>query len=84
MFFESQESHRKDVLATLSRKYHAITPLLTKIEGLVVYTNTGKSFQLRNYYKHWEKKLFESITKVSIVSFKAMIYCIHTHIDVFE
>lgn len=64
MFFEAQESHRSSVLNSLARKYHAIGPLLTKIEGLIVYTNTGKSRRLASYYVHWEKKIFDAIVKV--------------------
>ena len=50
----------------LARKYRGIGPLLTKVEGLVVHTNTGKSPKLRNYYAHWEKKIFEALTKVCV------------------
>nr|WAW84832.1 axonemal dynein heavy chain 10 [Halisarca dujardinii] len=63
-FFEAQETHRSNVLNSLARKYHAIGPLLTKIEGLVVYTNSGKSPKLRSYYTFWERKIFDSITKM--------------------
>ena len=59
-----QETHRSSVLTTLARKYHAIGPLLTKIEGLIVYTNSGKSGRLTAYYAHWEKKVFDAIVKV--------------------
>ena len=42
-YFEFQEIHRSRIFSTLSRKYHDIGPLLIKVEGLVVSTNTGKS-----------------------------------------
>ena len=48
----------------MARKYRAIGPLLTKMEGLVVHTNTGKSPKLARYYAYWERKVFESLTKV--------------------
>ena len=64
-FFEFQSAHRSTILNALSRKYHAIGPLLIKMEGLVVYTNSGKSPRLKSYYAHWEKKIFDAIVKVS-------------------
>ena len=65
-FFEFQSAHRSVVLSALARKYHAIGPLLIKMEGLVVYTNSGKSPRLKAYYAHWEKKIFDSIIKVCV------------------
>lgn len=52
------------MLGGLSRRYHAISPLLIKVEGLVVYTNTGKSPHLKTYYAYWEKRVFDSLVKV--------------------
>jgi len=48
------------------QKFKAIGPLLTKVEGLVVNTNTGESQKLKQYYAHWEMKIFNSLTVVSI------------------
>ena len=63
-FFEYIEQERAKDFEVLVRKYHAIGPLLTKVEELVVHTNTGKSPRLALYYSHWEKKIFASLTKV--------------------
>ncbi len=49
----------------LGRKYSAIGPLLTKLEGVVVNTNTGKSPKMAPYYAHCEKKIFDTVYKVS-------------------
>jgi dynein heavy chain len=65
-FFEAQETHRSNVLSALARKYNAIGPLLTKIEGLVVYTNSGKSQRLKGYYAFWERRIFDCITKMVV------------------
>ena len=66
-FFESVERERAKDFEILARKYRAIGPLLTKVEGLVVHTNTGKSPKLHQYYAYWERKIFESLTKVQIL-----------------
>ena len=45
-------------------KFQAIAPLLTKVEGLVVNTNTGEAAKLKQYYAHWETKIYNSLTAV--------------------
>ncbi len=67
-FFEFIERERAKDFETLARKYRAIGPLLTKMEGLVVHTNTGKSPKLHQYYAYWERKIYESLTRVSVKS----------------
>lgn len=49
----------------MARKYRAIGPLLTKMEGLVVHTNTGRSTKLQPYYAYWENAVYEALTKVT-------------------
>ena len=66
-YFEFQGEYRSGVVGSLVRKYHGIGPLLIKVEGLVVSTNTGRSFRLRQYYAYWEKRLFNSFVKVSLL-----------------
>ena len=58
-YFEFQESYHCGILNSLSRKYHGIGPLLIKVEGLVVYTNTGRSPHLKEYYAYWESPLVD-------------------------
>lgn len=67
-YYDFQEEHRSNVLNALSRKYHAIGPLLVKVEGLVVQSNTGKCQRLAHYYEHWEAKVFQALVKVSRMS----------------
>ena len=64
-YYDFQENYRTGVLNSLSRKYHAIGPLLIKMEGLVVYSNTGKSPRLKDYYSYWERRVFDSLVSVS-------------------
>ena len=40
---------RTKEIEQLSRKYRAIGPLLTKMEGLIAQTNTGKSPKLQKF-----------------------------------
>ena len=65
-YFEHIERERSKDFEVLARKYRAIGPLLTKMEGLVVHTNSGRSPKLHQYYSHWEKKAYEALTQVCI------------------
>ncbi|XP_014674920.1 PREDICTED: dynein heavy chain 10, axonemal-like [Priapulus caudatus] len=69
-FFEFLEHERTRDFELLTRKYRAIGPLLTKMEGLVVHTNTGKSAKLAPYYAYWEKRMYESLLKLVINNLK--------------
>ena len=74
-YYDFQEERRRSVLGSLGRKYHAIGPLLVKVEGLVVQSNTGKCPRLARYYEHWEAKVFQSLVKVRRVHTHA--FCKH-------
>ncbi|OPL07248.1 hypothetical protein AM593_02817, partial [Mytilus galloprovincialis] len=63
-YFENVEQERAKDFEILARKYRAIGPLLTKMEGLVVHTNSGRSAKLSAYYSHWERKVFDSLNKL--------------------
>nr|XP_039267660.1 dynein heavy chain 10, axonemal-like [Styela clava] len=65
-YLEYIELERTKDLDVLARKYRAIGPLLTKMEGLVAHTNTGKSKKLNKYYEHWEKRVFDCLTNMVI------------------
>ncbi|XP_064619187.1 dynein axonemal heavy chain 10-like isoform X2 [Lineus longissimus] len=67
-FYEYVERERAKDFETLARKYRAVGPLLTKMEGLVVHTNTGKSPKLHQYYSYWERRVFHSLTKLILNS----------------
>lgn len=69
-FFDYIDKERSKDLETLARKYRAIGPLLTKMEGLVANTNSGKSEQLRAYYNHWEKKIYDALLQCTINNLK--------------
>ena len=60
-YFEVVEANRARDIELLARKYRAMGPLLTKLEGLVVSTNTGRAERMANYYKHWEKRVYEAV-----------------------
>ncbi|XP_069353306.1 dynein axonemal heavy chain 10 isoform X2 [Eulemur rufifrons] len=75
-FFEHIDRERARDVDHMVRWYLAIGPLLTKVEGLVVHTNTGKAPKLASYYEYWENRIYEVLTKLilrNLQSFNALI-----------
>ncbi|XP_004690685.2 PREDICTED: dynein heavy chain 10, axonemal [Condylura cristata] len=75
-FFEHIEVERLKDVEHMVRWYLAIGPLLTKVEGLVVHTNTGKAPKLLSYYEYWENKIYEVLTKLilkNLQSFNSLV-----------
>ncbi|XP_042636525.1 dynein axonemal heavy chain 10 [Orycteropus afer afer] len=75
-FFEHIERERTKDLDHMVRWYLAIGPLLTKVEGLVIQTNTGKAPKLASYYEYWENRIYEVLTKLilkNLQSFNSLI-----------
>jgi len=67
-YFDYIEKEQRKDFELMLRKFQAIAPLLTKVEGLVVNTNTGESPKLRQYYAHWELKIYDSLTTVGQIN----------------
>ncbi|KAJ8284497.1 hypothetical protein COCON_G00033470 [Conger conger] len=65
-FCELMENERLKDVNLLSRKYNAIHPLLTKMESLIMQTNSGKAKRMVPYYAYWEKKIFDALTKMVV------------------
>ncbi|XP_058850532.1 dynein axonemal heavy chain 10 [Acipenser ruthenus] len=63
-FYEHMERERMKEVSFLCQKYTAIGPLLTKMEGLVVHTNSGRAPKMAQYYVFWERKVYNTLTKM--------------------
>uniref|UniRef100_G1NVC6 Dynein axonemal heavy chain 10 n=1 Tax=Myotis lucifugus TaxID=59463 RepID=G1NVC6_MYOLU len=70
-FFEHIDRERTKDVDYMVRWYLAIGPLLTKVEGLVIHTNTGKAPKLATYYEYWEKRVYEVLTKLILKNLQA-------------
>ncbi|XP_014373608.2 dynein heavy chain 10, axonemal, partial [Alligator sinensis] len=70
-FFEHIKQERLKDLEYMVRKYAAIGPLLTKVEGLIVNTNTGRSAKLASYYAYWENKIYHTLTQLILKNLQA-------------
>lgn len=63
-FFETLETIRERTTGRLITTYRAMSPMLVKIEGLVMNTNSGKAPKLAHYYQFWERKIYAAIKQV--------------------
>lgn len=48
----------------IANRYRSITPLLKKVEEVVVVTNTGTSKLFAEYYSYWEQKVFKALNEM--------------------
>ncbi|XP_053555751.1 dynein axonemal heavy chain 10 [Bombina bombina] len=83
-FFEYIEKERTKDVEIMVRKYSAIGPLLTKMEGLVVHTNTGKDPKMSQYYSYWERRIYNSLTKMIIKNFQNFNSAIVSNTPIFQ
>ncbi|XP_063171723.1 dynein axonemal heavy chain 10 [Candoia aspera] len=75
-YFEFVKRERSRDMEHMVRKYISVGPLLTKMEGLVANTNTGRAPRLVPYYAYWEKKVYQSLTNLilkNLQSFNAAV-----------
>ncbi|KAL7391500.1 hypothetical protein ABVT39_010104 [Epinephelus coioides] len=70
-FCERIEQERVKTVNSLSRKYADIGPLLTKTEHLFMETSSGKAKCMADYYKYWERKVLDSLTKMVLRNIQA-------------
>ena len=62
-FYDKMETIRTSQLNVLVEKYKCIGSILLKVESLVVGTGTCSSPSLREYYKYWERRVYNAITQ---------------------
>uniref|UniRef100_H3BAL0 Dynein axonemal heavy chain 10 n=1 Tax=Latimeria chalumnae TaxID=7897 RepID=H3BAL0_LATCH len=83
-FYDHIEHERAKDIVLAVRKYSAIGPLLTKMEGLVVHTNTGKASKLGLYYAYWERKVYSTITKMILKSLQFFNSTVVRNVPLFQ
>ncbi|XP_036076372.1 dynein heavy chain 10, axonemal isoform X2 [Rousettus aegyptiacus] len=83
-FFEHIDLERAKDLDHMVRWYLAIGPLLTKVEGLVIHTNTGKAPKLASYYEYWESKIYEVLTKLVLKNLQAFNTLVLGNVPLFQ
>uniref|UniRef100_A0A6I8PPI6 Dynein heavy chain tail domain-containing protein n=1 Tax=Ornithorhynchus anatinus TaxID=9258 RepID=A0A6I8PPI6_ORNAN len=83
-FFEYIEHERAKDVDLMVRKYSAIGPLLTKVEGLIIHTNTGKAPKLASYYAYWENKIYNILTKLVLKNLQVFNSAVLGNVPLFQ
>ncbi|XP_019604311.2 dynein axonemal heavy chain 10 [Rhinolophus sinicus] len=83
-FFEHIDRERAKDVDYMVRWYLAVGPLLTKVEGLVIQTNTGKAPKLASYYEYWENRIYEVLTKLIVKNLQSFNSLILGNVPLFQ
>lgn len=60
-------NRRSELVSSMSKTYQSISPMLVKLESLVLGTSTGASPAMQLLYEKYEKKIFAAF--IMYVSF---------------
>ncbi|MBN3296580.1 DYH10 protein, partial [Amia calva] len=83
-FCELIERERIKDVNLLCRKYTAIGPLLTKMEGLIIQTNTGRDKRMAQYYAYWERKVYDALTNMVLRNIQAFNTALTGNVPLFQ
>ncbi|XP_041985040.1 dynein axonemal heavy chain 10 [Aricia agestis] len=64
-YFVEVELERLQRVGKLSRSYDRISPILMKLEYLILGTSTGKSDVMTAYYSYWESRIFKTLVTLT-------------------
>lgn len=64
--FDIIERQRSERLSTLVAKYRGIKPIMQQIEGNICGTDTCAAPALAEFYRYWERRFFNAISKVCV------------------
>lgn len=63
-FFVYVKGEREKDTELMVRNYTAIPKSLTKVEGRVANSKSGKSPKLASYYAYWENRIYQVLTEL--------------------
>lgn len=59
-------------LEDLAKQYRSMTPVIIKVEALVLGTSTGKSQALASYYAYWEGRVHNALITMVLRGLKTL------------
>ncbi|NXI62875.1 DYH10 protein, partial [Anseranas semipalmata] len=83
-FFVHVKCERAKDIQLMVRKYTAIPQLLTKVEGRVANTNSGKSPKLASYYAYWENRIYQVLTQLILKNLRAFNAAVLGNVPLFQ
>ncbi|XP_070520949.1 dynein axonemal heavy chain 10 [Cardiocondyla obscurior] len=60
-YFMEVKSRRSELVFSMLKTYHSVSPMLIKLESLVLNTSTGASQAMQLLYEKYEKKIFSAL-----------------------
>ncbi|XP_019718448.1 dynein heavy chain 10, axonemal-like [Hippocampus comes] len=83
-FFECIDRERIKTVNMLRSKYADIGPVISKVEHLIMETNTGKCASMSSYYAYWERKVHEALISMVQRNIKAFNVVLMGNIPLFR
>lgn len=72
-FFKVMIDTRTEKFSKLMKVYESFSPILIKLEVMVLGTNTGKSPAMVPYYSFWEAEIYKAFVHMVLRNFETMI-----------
>ncbi|XP_061762564.1 dynein axonemal heavy chain 10-like [Nerophis ophidion] len=70
-FYECIDRERNKTVNLLKSKYADIGPVITKVEHLIMETNSGKCQSMSGYYTYWEHRVHDALVNMLLRNIKA-------------
>ncbi|XP_061907301.1 dynein axonemal heavy chain 10-like isoform X1 [Entelurus aequoreus] len=70
-FYECIDRERNKTVNLLKSKYADIGPVISKVEHLIMETNTGKCHSMSCYYTYWEHRVHDALVNMLLRNIKA-------------
>ena len=68
------KNRRSELVSSMLKTYQSISPMLVKLESIVLGTSTGTSPAMQLLYKKYEKQIFAAfIMYISVLTVKMII-----------
>nr|XP_057927446.1 dynein axonemal heavy chain 10-like isoform X3 [Doryrhamphus excisus] len=83
-FYECIDRERAKTMNVLRCKYNDIGPVITKIEHLIMETNTGKSHIMSSYYTYWEHRVHDALVNMVLRNIRAFNAVLMTRTPLFR
>uniref|UniRef100_A0A8C3GNJ8 Dynein axonemal heavy chain 10 n=1 Tax=Cairina moschata TaxID=8855 RepID=A0A8C3GNJ8_CAIMO len=83
-FFVYVKGEREKDIELMVRNYTAIPKSLTKVEGRVANSKSGKSPKLASYYAYWENRIYQVLTELILKNLQAFNEAVLANVPLFQ
>ncbi|XP_060518939.1 LOW QUALITY PROTEIN: dynein axonemal heavy chain 10 [Cylas formicarius] len=72
-FFSVMQSGRTQKVSDMLKTYESLTPILIKLEALVLNTNTGNHPRMVPYYSFWELEVYKALISMTLTNLESFV-----------